>query len=100
MLLLWDLSPFRGTLEAGLHTYGKLLKNPLNNHVVVQSLSHVRFFATPMDCNTPGFPVLHHIPESAQVRVHWVDDAIQPSHPLLPSSLSAFRLSQHQGLFQ
>ena len=42
----------------------------------------------PMDCSTPGFPVLHHLSESAQTHVHWVCDAIQPSHPLLPPSLS------------
>ena len=35
-----------------------------------------------MDCSTPGFPVPHHLLESAQTQVHWVDDAIQPSHPL------------------
>ena len=35
----------------------------------------------PMDCNTPGFPVLHYLPEFAQVHIHWVGDAIQPSHP-------------------
>ena len=45
-------------------------------------------------------PVPHHLPEFAQVHVHWVSDAIQPSHPLPPSSLFAFNLSQHQGLFQ
>ena len=38
----------------------------------------------PMDCSTLGFPVPHHLPEFAQVRVHWISDAIQPSHPLLP----------------
>ena len=32
--------------------------------------------------------------------VHWVDDAFQPSHPLLSPSSSTFNLSQHQGLFQ
>ena len=37
-----------------------------------------------MDCSTPGFPVLHHLPELAQTHVHCVDDAIQPSHPLSP----------------
>ena len=37
----------------------------------------------PMDCSMPGFPVLHHFPEFAQTHVHWVADAIQPSHPLL-----------------
>ena len=40
----------------------------------------------PMDCSTPGFPVLHCILEFVQTHVHWVSDAIQPSHPLLPSS--------------
>ena len=54
----------------------------------------------PMDCITPGFPALHHLLELAQTHVHWVGNAIQPSH--LPSSPSppAFNLSQHQGLFQ
>ena len=52
----------------------------------------------PMDCSTPSFPVLHHLPEFAQTHIHWVGDAIQPSHSLLSSSL-AFSLSQHQGLF-
>ena len=121
----------------------------------------------PMDCSMPGLPVLHHLPEFAQVHVHCfpggsagngstcnardlgsvpglgrspeegnsyplkysglensidcivhgvtksqtrlrefhfhvhcIGDAIQPSHPLSPSSPSAFNLSQHQGLFQ
>ena len=53
----------------------------------------------PTLCSTPGFPVLHCLPEFAQVHVHWISGAIQPSHPLLPSS-PAFSLSQHQGLFQ
>ena len=53
-----------------------------------------------MDWGTPGFPVLHYLPEFAQTHVHRVDDAIQPSHPLSSPSLPAFDLSQHQGLFQ
>ena len=53
----------------------------------------------PMDCSTPGFPVLHHLPELAQTHVCWVGDAIQPSHPLSSPSPS-FNLSQHRGLFQ
>ena len=52
-----------------------------------------------VDCSTPGFPVLHHVPELAQTHVHWVNDAIQPSHPLSSLSLPHFNLSQHQGLF-
>ena len=35
----------------------------------------------PMDRCKPGFPVLHSFPELAQTHVHWVSDAIQPSHP-------------------
>ena len=53
----------------------------------------------PINCNMPGFPVIHYASEFAQTHVHWVSDAIQPAHPLLPSSL-ALSLSQHQGLFQ
>ena len=51
----------------------------------VQSLSHVQLFA-PLNCSMPGYPVLHHLLEFAQTHVHWVSDAIQPSHlchPLL-----------------
>ena len=54
----------------------------------------------PMNFSTSGLPVPHHLPEFAQVHVHWNGDATQPSHPLLPSSPFAFNLSQHQGLFQ
>ena len=54
----------------------------------------------PMDCSTPGFPVLHQLPEPTQTHVHWVSDAIQPSCPLSSPSPPAFNLSQHQGLFQ
>ena len=53
-----------------------------------------------MDCSTPGFPVYHQLLEPAQTHVHWVGDAIQPSHPLSSPSPPAFNLSQHQGLFQ
>ena len=40
----------------------------------------------PMDCSMPEFPILHYLPEFAQTHVHWVGDAIQLSHPLLPPS--------------
>ena len=52
-----------------------------------------------MDCSTPGFPVLPQLPELAQIPVHKVGDAIQPSHPL-SSPPPAFNLSQRQGHFQ
>ena len=53
----------------------------------------------PTDCSTPAFPILHHLPELAETHVYWVDDAIQPSHSLLPPSPPAPNLSQHQGLY-
>ena len=53
-----------------------------------------------MDYRMPDFPVLRYLPESAQTHLHWVDDAVQPSHPLLPLSPHALSLSQHQGPFQ
>ena len=37
---------------------------------VVQPFSHVQLFVTPMNCSTPGFPVLHHLPEFSQTHVH------------------------------
>ena len=55
---------------------------------------------TPRTAAHQAFPVLHHLPELAQIHVHWVIDAIQPSHPLPSPSPLAFNLSQHQGLFQ
>ena len=53
-----------------------------------------------MNCSTPGFPVLHHLPEHAETHVYWVGNAIQPSHPLSSPSSPAFNLSQGQSLFQ
>ena len=53
-----------------------------------------------MDCSMPGLPVYQQVPEFTQTYVHWVDDAIQPSHPLSSPSPPAFNLSLHQGLFK
>ena len=66
-----------------------------------RSVTQLRLtLCNPMDCSTPGFPVLHQLPELTQTHVHRVSDAIQPSHPLLSPSSLTFNLSQHQGLFQ
>ena len=54
----------------------------------------------PVDCCTPGFPVVHCLSEFAQTHVHWVGDDILSSHFLLPASPPTLTLSQHQGLFQ
>ena len=53
----------------------------------------------PMNWSTLGFSVHYYLPKFAQIHVHWVSDAIQPSHPLLSPSL-AVSVSQDQGLFQ
>ena len=50
----------------------------------------------PMSCTTPGLPVHHQLPELVQTHIHWVGDAIQPSHPLSSPPPPAFNLSQHQ----
>ena len=54
----------------------------------------------PMNHSLPGLPVHHQLPEFTQARVHWVSDAIQPSHPLSSPSPPAPNPSQHQSLFQ
>ena len=53
----------------------------------------------PMNHSTPGLPVHHQLLEVTQTHVHWVGDAIQPSHSLSSPSPPALNLSQHQGLF-
>ena len=54
--------------------------------VAVQRLSSVLLFCDPMDCSTPGIPVLYHLPELAQIHVHCVSDAIQPFPSVGPFS--------------
>ena len=65
----------------------------------VQSLGHVQL-CNSMNHSMPGLPVHHQLPESTQTHVHWVSDAIQPSHPLSSPSPPALNLSQHQCLFK
>ena len=53
-----------------------------------------------MNRSMPGLPVHHQLPEFTQTHMHWVGDAIQPSHPLSSPTPPAPNPSQHQGLFQ
>ena len=53
-----------------------------------------------MNHSTPGLPVHHQLLEFTQTHVHWVGDAIQPSHPLSSPSPPAYNASQHHSLFQ
>ena len=69
-------------------------------YIQFSSVAQSRPTLRPENRSTPGLPVHHQLPESAQTRVHWVGDAIQPFHPLSSPSLPAFSLSQHQGLFK
>ena len=67
----------------------------------IQFSSVTQSYLSVCDCiaySTPGFPVHHQLLELAQTHVHWVSDAIQPSHPLSSPSPPTFNLSQHQGL--
>ena len=66
---------------------------------VVQLAQSCPTLCNPKDCSMPGFPVLHYLLEFAQTHMHWISDAIQPSHPLSSSS-PLDSSSQHQGLFQ
>ena len=70
---------------------------------LVQFSSVAQSFPTlcnPMNRSMPGLPVHHQLPEFTQTHVHWVSDAIQPSHPLLSPSPPAPNPSQHHSLFQ
>ena len=69
--------------------------NPLSS--VAQSCPTL---CSPMNCSTPGLPVHHQPLEFTQTHVHWVSDAIQPSHPLSSPYPPALNLSQYQGLFK
>ena len=111
---MWCILPSKMlTLNTALRKsecIGPGLKNREGSQVSANGLLTWRCFCSigksclslchPMDCSTPGFPVLHHLPELAQTHVRRVSDAIQPSHPLPPTSPPALNLSQHQVLFQ
>ena len=71
------------------------------NYIVVQFSSSTQLCLTlwdPMYCSMPGLPVNHQCLEFTQTHVHWVGDAIQPSHPLSSPSSPIFNPFQHQGL--
>ena len=103
-LILLDQSPI---LMNSFNLNYYILKGPTSKYIgiIVQyvsccSVAQSRLtLCHPRDSSMLGFPILYHLPEFAQTHVNWVDDAIQPSHPVLSPS-SAFSLSLHQGLFQ
>ena len=88
-------------LEKGMATYYTFFpeKFLVSQFSSVQSLSCVRLFATPWTAAHEASLSIQLL-ESTQTHVHWVSDAIQPSHPLSSPSPPALNLSQHQGLFK
>ena len=98
-LISFLISQWQKWLCGGREEWEKLRSRIDIYTVVAQSPSHI-WLCDPMNCRTPGLPVPHHLPEFAQVHVHCIGDAIQPSHPLMPFSPSALNLFQHHWLFQ
>ena len=78
----------------------KLLFLPLSSVWFSSVAQSCLALCDPMDCSKPGLPVHHQLPEFTQTHVHWIGDAIQPSHPLSSPFPPTFNLSQHQGLFK
>ena len=104
-VFLSEKSMDRGTWRAIVHEVTKSWTQLSNKERMysVQFSSVTQSCPTlcdPLDCSTPGLPIHHPLSEFTQTHVHWVGDAIQPSHPLSSPSPPAFNLSQHQGLFQ
>ena len=92
ILVFWMLS-FKPTFSCSSFTFNKRLFQFSSVTQLGPTLCDL------MNCSTPGLPVHQQPLESTQTHVHWVGDAIQPSHPLSSPS-PAFDLSRHQGLFQ
>ena len=89
----WIKKMWYNTHMYNTHTY-------MNNGIVSSVTQSCPTLCKPMDCSTPGFPVLYQLPELTQTHVHWVGDAIQPSHSLSSLSPPTLNLSQHLDLFQ
>ena len=79
---------FKKILKFNLADELENVKKTLNERVKKKTCCSVAksclTICDPIDCSASGFPVLHYLPEFAQTHTHWVSDAIQPSHPLLP----------------
>ena len=80
-----------------LTKYGLLQSGTIQFSLVAQSYPTL---CDSMNRSTPGLPVHHQLREFTQTRVHRVNDAIQPSHPLSSPSLPALNPSKDQNLFQ
>ena len=86
--------------ELALEPSSMLLKSDVTPSPLTESPFSQFSCSVPMDWTMPGLPVHHQLPEPTQTHAHWVNDAIQPSHPLSSPSPPTFNLSQHKSLFQ
>ena len=99
----WGALSIHLTLSSPLPMSTSLFSVSVSPFSSVQFSSVTRLCLTlcdSMNRSAPGLPVHHQLPEFTQTHVHRVNDAIQPSHPLLSLSPPALNLSQHQGFFQ
>ena len=81
--------------------HGAMIKHYENRSVQFSSVTQSCLTLwDPKDCSTPGLFDHQQLPEFTQTHIHWVSDALQPSHPLSSPSPPALNLSQHQGLFK
>ena len=108
MLLVWILHFYSSEGKKKYSTVEKSLHLSQNLPYPFYIISKLQFssdahlcltLCDSTDCSTPGSPVHHQLLELTQTHVHWVGDAIQPSHPLSFPSPPDFHLSQDQGLF-
>ena len=104
-----DLSDSRAQVCLSIYQNFRHFKLALKCYLFLAILPSVQFSSVtqscptlcdPMNCSMPDLPVHHQLPEFTQTHVHWVGDAIQPSHPLSSPSPPAPNPSQHQSLFQ
>ena len=99
----WKRWEYQTTWPASWETCMQVRKQQLELDMEQQFSSVTQLFPTlcdPMDCNMIGLLVHHQLWEITQTHVHWVSDAIQPSHPLLSPYPPALNLSKHQRLLQ
>ena len=93
--LLTITAQFRKWMVTGIHD-----KRKNGNHQIRSVAQSCLTLCHPMNRSMPGLPVHHQLPKFTQTHIHWVSDAIQPSHPLSSPSPPAPNPSQHQSLFQ
>ena len=99
---MWSLSHYPWCVYVDQHETQSSQSNPEEKYQVHFSsvAQSCPILCDPMDYSTPGPSVHHQLLESTQTHVHWVSDAIQPSHPMPSPSPPALNLSQNQSLFK